>query len=224
MSVSLYDCFSPGRLCAVITGVDYSTWPDGFKLGTTGWGYVSPLCPPGQLTLIILSANGRLNLLPLIVLIICIHAPPTKNSAGTKWGYYSFLQRFFDWHLRSQKTKVTSFQTPLEVRHGWLLTRFRQGHSGKSQSSCRWWWPWLILSPSVSSSVFTKSILFFFSPCLVNDIDTMCHQRCRVYLMRDDPLLGGVWGCTPPGEMFQINSCYMAAANECCEWQQAWNQ
>lgn len=36
MSVSLHDCVSPGRLCAAIAGVDYSTWPDGFGLGTTG--------------------------------------------------------------------------------------------------------------------------------------------------------------------------------------------
>lgn len=67
MGVSLYDCVSPGRLCAAIAGVDYSTWPDGFGLGTTGSGYVSPLCPRRQLTLIKLSANGRLNLLPLTV-------------------------------------------------------------------------------------------------------------------------------------------------------------
>ena len=74
--VSVYDCVSPGRLCADIAGVDYSTWPDGFGLGTTDRGYVSPLGRRGNLTLIILSANGGLNLLPLIVLIISIHVPP----------------------------------------------------------------------------------------------------------------------------------------------------
>lgn len=37
-------CLS-SRRPAVITSVDYSTWPDWFGLGTTGWGYVSPFCP-----------------------------------------------------------------------------------------------------------------------------------------------------------------------------------
>lgn len=95
MSVSLHVYVSPGRLCAAIAGVDYSTWPDGFGLGTTGRGYVSPLCPRRQLTLIILSANGRLNLLPLSLLVICIHVSHPKNSKVTKRGYYSFLQSFF---------------------------------------------------------------------------------------------------------------------------------
>lgn len=83
-SVSPYVCVSPGRLCAAIAAADYSTRPDGFGLGTTGRGYVSPLCPRRQLTLIILSANGRPNLLPLSVLIICIHVSLPKNSKATK--------------------------------------------------------------------------------------------------------------------------------------------
>lgn len=57
-------CDSAGRQHTDIAGMDYSTCPDRFVRGTPGLGCVSPHWPTRQLTLIILSANGRFNLLP----------------------------------------------------------------------------------------------------------------------------------------------------------------
>lgn len=165
MSVSLYVYVSPGRLCAAIAGVDYSTWPDGFGLGTTGWGYVSPLCPRRQLTLIILSANGRLNLLPLSLLIICIHVSHPKNSKVTKWGYYSFLQRFFyfDRHMS------------IVIMKQWAMTA-HQVQTGTFRKITEQLQMVMTVTHPVSLCLFHPQSLLnpssFFPPsCLVNDID-----------------------------------------------------